>query len=372
MIKSDWTRLFSEYDLRSVLDAQLKGVAQRVRKIPESGFASRTDEDLAATTATELVVSPIVLQDDRIEVSKRDIKIDVSHDLNRVHNPWGPTIIDGLEVCYHLPFTGDPELLKCRPSTFTMNGARAVIGNRELRFPYDSPDRDVVATKKWFDEDLAKLKQWLGWVDAQVIEYNQLLEIKVRAAVSARRNELERSRADVQALGFKVRGSEPIPSAPTPTASTVKEKRSARRAAARRKYDVALSFAGEDREYVEKVADALRAAGVDVFYDRYEQVNLWGKDLAEHFGLVYGQDARFVVMFSSRHYAAKAWPNHEKSHALATHLKGVGGRILPVRFDETDIPGVPGTIAYLDLRVLTPDRLAELVQKKIDSDAPDA
>jgi hypothetical protein len=372
MIKRDWTLLFSDYDLRSVLEAQLKGVAESVRKIPESGFASRTDEDLAATAASELVVRPIVLHNDQIEVSTGDVKIDVSHDFDRAHNPWGPTTVDGLEVCYHLPFSGDAQLLKCRPSTYTLNDARAVIGKDELQFPYDSPGRDVAATKKWFDEDLMKLQRWLGWVDAQVAEYNRQLEPAARAAVAARRSEIERSRADVQSLGFKVRTSTPGPSAPAPTPSTVREKRSARRAAARRKYDVALSFAGEDREYVEKVADALRAAGVDVFYDRYEQANLWGKDLAEHFGHVYGQDARFVVMFSSRHYAAKAWPSHEKSHAVATHLKGVGGRMLPVRFDDTDIPGVPGTIGYLDLRVLMPEQLAELVRQKIDADGPDA
>ncbi|WP_291157195.1 toll/interleukin-1 receptor domain-containing protein [Gemmatimonas sp. UBA7669] len=371
MIRKDWTLLFSDYDLRSVLDDQLKGVAERVRTIPESGFASRTDEDLAAMTASELVVRPILLHDDQIEVSTRDVKIDVSHDFNRAHNPWGPTIVDGLEVCYHLPFSGDPQVLRCRPSTYTLNGARAVIGKDELRFPYDSPGRDVAATKKWFDEDLTRLKEWLGWVDAQVAEYNRQLEPAVRAAVAARRSEIEKSRADVEALGFKIRTSTSGPSAPATDPSTAKEKRSARRTAARRKYDVALSFAGEDREYVEKVADALREAGVDVFYDRYEQTNLWGKDLAEHFGHVYGQDASFVVMFSSRHYAAKAWPNHEKSHALATHLKGVGGRMLPVRFDDTDIPGVPGTIGYLDLRVLTPEQLAELVRQKIDADAPD-
>ena len=33
------------------------------------------------------------------------------------------------------------------------------------------------------------------------------------------------------------------------------------------KYDIALSFAGEDREYVEKVATLLKENGVRVFYD---------------------------------------------------------------------------------------------------------
>lgn len=47
-------------------------------------------------------------------------------------------------------------------------------------------------------------------------------------------------------------------------------------------YDVTLSFAGEDRAYVEKVAAALYSLGIRVFYDRYEQVDLWGKDLYTH------------------------------------------------------------------------------------------
>ena len=117
---------------------------------------------------------------------------------------------------------------------------------------------------------------------------------------------------------------------------------------------------------------ALAALGVTVFYDRFEQVNLWGKDVADHLGQVYGKDSRFVVIFASRHYAAKAWPNHEKAFALGRHLKGDAGRILPVRFDETEIPGLPPTIAHLDLRVLTPPQLAELIRQKVDIESDDA
>ena len=41
-------------------------------------------------------------------------------------------------------------------------------------------------------------------------------------------------------------------------------------------FDIALSFAGEDREYVDQVANLLRNAGVKVFYDLFEEANLWG------------------------------------------------------------------------------------------------
>jgi hypothetical protein len=40
-------------------------------------------------------------------------------------------------------------------------------------------------------------------------------------------------------------------------------------------YDVALSFAGENRAYVEKVAASLKDHGIRIFYDDYEKVTLW-------------------------------------------------------------------------------------------------
>lgn len=44
-------------------------------------------------------------------------------------------------------------------------------------------------------------------------------------------------------------------------------------------YDVAISFAGEQRREAEAIAKCLTDSGVKVFYDKYEQANLWGKDL---------------------------------------------------------------------------------------------
>ena len=44
---------------------------------------------------------------------------------------------------------------------------------------------------------------------------------------------------------------------------------------------MALSFAGAQRDYVAQVAKALKARGVRCFYDVDEQIELWGKPLAE-------------------------------------------------------------------------------------------
>ena len=132
-------------------------------------------------------------------------------------------------------------------------------------------------------------------------------------------------------------------------------------------YDVALSFAGEDREYVDQVAGHLQRAGVAVFYDKYEQVDLWGKDLYEHLSDVYQNKARYTVMFVSRHYAEKLWTRHERKSAQARAFRESGEYILPARFDDSEVPGLPDTVGYLDLQRYSPAQLAESICAKLVS-----
>ena len=107
---------------------------------------------------------------------------------------------------------------------------------------------------------------------------------------------------------------------------------------------------------------------MSVFYDQFEKVRLWGKDLPEHLHQIYSKGSLFVAIFASRHSAEKAWPSHERRSALSRHLKGEAGRILPVKLDDTDIPGVPSTMGYIDARAVSPERLAELVRQKLDDE----
>ena len=81
------------------------------------------------------------------------------------------------------------------------------------------------------------------------------------------------------------------------------------------KYQVALSFAGEQRWYVEEVARNLKDQGVSVFYDLFEKKGLWGRNLAEAFHEVFSR-AEYVVIFISQDYASKWWPRYELRSAL--------------------------------------------------------
>ncbi len=132
-------------------------------------------------------------------------------------------------------------------------------------------------------------------------------------------------------------------------------------------YDVCLSFAGEERGYVERVARRLLARGVRVFYDEYEQVELWGKDLYAHLDDVYRNSARHCVIFASKAYATKLWSNHERRSAQARAFSENREYILPARFDKTDIPGLLPTVGYVNLRKTSPSKLADMIVEKLGS-----
>ena len=44
-------------------------------------------------------------------------------------------------------------------------------------------------------------------------------------------------------------------------------------------FDVAISYAGEDRWYVNPIAEKLRESGIKVFYDQFQKSERWGEDL---------------------------------------------------------------------------------------------
>lgn len=134
-------------------------------------------------------------------------------------------------------------------------------------------------------------------------------------------------------------------------------------------FDVALSFAGEDRDYVEQVAESLDMKGVSYFYDKYEEAELWGKDLYTHLDEVYRHRARYCVMFISEAYGRKLWTNHERESAQARAFKENEEYILPARFDDTEIPGIRTTTGYIDLRGRSPKSFADLICQKVGRSA---
>lgn len=130
-------------------------------------------------------------------------------------------------------------------------------------------------------------------------------------------------------------------------------------------YDVALSLAGEDREYVSAVAKHLRSKGVSVFYDEFETVRLWGKPLHEYLDAIFQYQARYMVPFISQSYVTSYWTAHELRSGQVRAWGQRDGYILPAYFDESvTVPALEG-ISRVVLSQYTPEDFADLIIDKL-------
>jgi len=132
------------------------------------------------------------------------------------------------------------------------------------------------------------------------------------------------------------------------------------------RWDVALSFAGAQRPYVEELAAVLKAHGVRCFYDADEQVYLWGKHLAEELPAIYAEQAAVVVVFVSKEHAARDWTNLERRVALSRAARERREYLLPARFDDTALPGLLSDMVAVDLRNRSPEQFAGMVLDKLN------
>ena len=132
-------------------------------------------------------------------------------------------------------------------------------------------------------------------------------------------------------------------------------------------YDIAISFAGEDRIVAEQIAEKLKSDGVRVFYDSYEKATLWGKDLYEHLNDIYKNKATYCLMVISNNYKDKQWTNHERKAAQARAFSQNKEYILPLKLDDTEIPGLNETIGYVDFRSSDASEVVSLLKSKLQT-----
>jgi len=131
-------------------------------------------------------------------------------------------------------------------------------------------------------------------------------------------------------------------------------------------WDVAVSFAGENRDVVEEVKDILNDSGYTVFYDFDVQHQLWGADLRVKLSDVYANDAQYMVIFLSKHYPEKDWTNFELEIGKEARGKRTETYLLPVKIDDVAIVGLSSNVGYIDLRRCSVNDLANSLIEKIE------
>jgi hypothetical protein len=114
-------------------------------------------------------------------------------------------------VRVHIPFSGEKDVFKFRPSTRTTSAPSASLRDRELiqtiEYPADAP-RDVRATA---EELMGQVERHLGWARGDVEAFNATLENRARTAIQRRRERVRKEYDRLAETGIPMKRPDAAP-----------------------------------------------------------------------------------------------------------------------------------------------------------------
>jgi hypothetical protein len=256
--RDDNNLLFYKGDLSDALRQHLKSVEDAVDELTEEFLASSTEDALLDHVRARLQVAPIELLEDRAVMTRKETKVDVSHNSDR--NPFrepGPIWVPGIKVRIEIPFLGDSNLWDFRSSTWRTTFPRGNVHSSPnagesgrlvlvYEFPADeTPDR----IKAMHERNLDDVRFYLTNQRTQIATELAALDQRIKAAINRRRERLQRHDNLADVFGVAMKKPEPPPPQPTASSQPSGKKSEPRTAGANpvQQWDVFISASFEFR-----------------------------------------------------------------------------------------------------------------------------
>ena len=135
------------------------------------------------------------------------------------------------------------------------------------------------------------------------------------------------------------------------------------------RFQVALSFPGEHRSFVERVAMELEEhlGSNACFYDKYYEALLARPNLDVLLQGIYGERSDLVVVFVCAEYDVKKWCGIEWQKIRERRAWGNEGDIMYVRVGRGDVKGMSRLDGYLDAQAKSPEEVAALIVHRLEA-----
>jgi hypothetical protein len=135
-----------------------------------------------------------------------------------------------------------------------------------------------------------------------------------------------------------------------------------------KRFEVAFSLAGEQRDVIEPIARELRRRGHRVFFYAWPEhtAELAKPNLDDHLRRIYGEDAGLLVPVLSADYARKPWTGVvELTVVKELIVDRRDDEIMALRTDDAKVPGFSKLHGYIDVRNRSAFEIASLIERRL-------
>lgn len=211
-MRADSELLFCKYSVHDLLGEQQKKMCEAIVALEENQLLRTSAEDLCNYLEQEFTIDVPKLRENETTVDQSEAQVDVSQDRMRdIRDRTRPFFVRGTAIKFHVPFTGNAELFRCQPSTFSLNPPRGIINPSEIVLTYTRLDHNAEAIKHEFDSDLSQIRTHLERLEKEFSSYNLSIRATISGRIEQRREKILKDQGLAASLGFPLRRRDDLP-----------------------------------------------------------------------------------------------------------------------------------------------------------------
>ncbi len=203
-------QIFAEIDFSVVTRALLERLNERIRKEDKNYLLNVNRTEYLAHLNSEFKTTPLVLGFDKITVSSSEqmIPAEAFPPMSYVrHGAYYPKQV----VKYHIPFTGDSQLLRCIPNPRLMDSRPVLVQGSELCFEIVDFYGDPKQISGRAESTVSLIRQQAASLEKNISEINQQVRQQAESSFDARKAEIMKQQQLLAALGVPVKRSDNVP-----------------------------------------------------------------------------------------------------------------------------------------------------------------
>jgi hypothetical protein len=214
--------LFSSVDWHIVKENIENRIKQEVGEHDGNRLLNTSVDDLCDYLTKKYWLEIPVLQKSSIEADQREAQVDVSHGFRYEHCGIGSTHVPGTTVEIIIPFAGDPDAFKIKPTTYRLDPPHANIQNNSLALEFTGIEMVQEELKTKVDAKISNIEWYLDNLKNDANPLNSSLERIAKKAIEDRKEKLLNAQNLVASLGYPIKERPDSPK--TYTAPNVRRK----------------------------------------------------------------------------------------------------------------------------------------------------
>lgn len=204
-------KIFYECELSQYLEENTRRLRDQLESETEDHILNVNETDYIRYLTEEFSIDNIVIDFDGMYVTSAEEQIPKTYFPNDFHFRYRSGTVSKQVIKYHLPFTGDPNLLRCRPSAYIVTTYEVTVEDGSICFNIINFYDDTERIKGQANERIDLIRRQHATVAGGVSSYNSQLKTLATDLFQGRKQRILKQRNLLASLGVPIRKRDDVP-----------------------------------------------------------------------------------------------------------------------------------------------------------------